>query len=335
MKVPNDRFAPNPVTGFRRVAPAFALFFLSPFVAECLLGDFSLDAFAPFLAVTPMYGGGALLIREVARRRGLGWPTMLMLALAYGLLEEGIIIQTLFNPNYLGLHLLAQGWIPSLGIGLWWTAFVLTLHTVWSISAPIALVEGLFAERRTLPWLGKLGLTISTLLFLAGAFLIRRFTMKQDPFRASSTQLVVVALLIVAIAIAAFRCRTRGKVRSGNAPSPWLAGIVAFGVSLAFMNANRFLQGWPLAAVQWGLDIIGAGLLWSWGRREDWTPRHILAITAGVLLTYAATAFTHDPVVGSKGTIAMVSHVLYAAIAIALLIAAFSRENKSSSLVDS
>src|SRR5579871_3888487 len=143
--------------GFRRVAPAVALFFISPFVAEFLLGDFSIDAIWLLLVVGPLYGGGALVVRETARRLGRGWPTMLLLALAYGLLEEGIVIQTLFNPNYLGLHLLRHAWIPALGIGGWWTVFVLTLHTVWSISVPIALVEGLYAERRTQPWLGRLG----------------------------------------------------------------------------------------------------------------------------------------------------------------------------------
>jgi hypothetical protein len=34
---------------------------------------------------------GALLIREVARRTGCGWPTIVVLALAFGVLEEGLL----------------------------------------------------------------------------------------------------------------------------------------------------------------------------------------------------------------------------------------------------
>jgi hypothetical protein len=74
----------------RRVAPAFVLFFLSPLVAEFLLGDFTLAAIGYLVLLAPMYGGGALLVRELTRRAGRGWPTIVLLALAYGVLEEGI-----------------------------------------------------------------------------------------------------------------------------------------------------------------------------------------------------------------------------------------------------
>ncbi|MDG3006177.1 hypothetical protein [Paludisphaera mucosa] len=40
--------------------------------------------------------------------------------------------------------------MPALGIGVLWTLFVLTLHTVWSISVPITLFEALTPRRETL-----------------------------------------------------------------------------------------------------------------------------------------------------------------------------------------
>jgi hypothetical protein len=48
-------------------------------------------------ALAPMYGGGALLIREIVRRKGRGWPSIILLALAYGILGEGIATESLFN----------------------------------------------------------------------------------------------------------------------------------------------------------------------------------------------------------------------------------------------
>ena len=69
--------------GFRRVAPAFVLFFLSPFVAEFLLGNISISAIAALIFLAPLYGGGALAVREIARRCGRGWATIVLLALAY------------------------------------------------------------------------------------------------------------------------------------------------------------------------------------------------------------------------------------------------------------
>lgn len=68
----------------RRYAPAVGLFFLSPFVAEFLLGDIGIDKLAIGLVLAPFYGGGAILVREASRRRSGGWPAILLLGFAYG-----------------------------------------------------------------------------------------------------------------------------------------------------------------------------------------------------------------------------------------------------------
>jgi hypothetical protein len=40
----------------RRLAPAFAVFFLAPLVAEFFLGDFPVTLLPLILALAPMYG---------------------------------------------------------------------------------------------------------------------------------------------------------------------------------------------------------------------------------------------------------------------------------------
>ena len=131
-----------PMPGTRRwVAPVIGLFFLSPLVAEFLLGNIAIDAIWVLLIIAPLYGGGAVLIREVARWNGRGWPTMMLLALAYAVIEEGWVTQSLFNPSYFGFDLLGPAYMPFLGMGAWWTLYVLTIHMIWSIAVPIALVE--------------------------------------------------------------------------------------------------------------------------------------------------------------------------------------------------
>ncbi|HET9561172.1 MAG TPA: hypothetical protein VFP01_03635 [Propionibacteriaceae bacterium] len=74
----------------RRIAPAFVLVFLAPFVGEVLLGNTPLRLILGYLIVLPMYGFGALFIRELSRRSGRGWPTILILGVAYGVAEEGL-----------------------------------------------------------------------------------------------------------------------------------------------------------------------------------------------------------------------------------------------------
>ena len=328
MNPPQDRSVPAAPRGFRRVAPAFALFFMSPFVAEFLLGDFSIDALWIVLVVGPLYGGGALLVREVARQLGRGWPTMLLLALAYGLFEEGIVIQTLFNPNYLGLHLLRHAYLPAVGIGGWWTVFVLTLHTVWSISVPIAMVESLFAARRATPWLGKAGLGVSAVLFVGGGVLLRLATSKQEHFAASHAQLFTTWLAFAAVVLVALRCRPTPTPRAGAVPLPWIVGAIALVWGLAFMNVNKALAGWALASVQSALDVIAIVLLFAFARRSTWTPLHTVAAAGGAMLAYACNGFPQEPVVGTKGTVDLIGNTVFAAIAVALLVLAVRTERK-------
>ena len=327
MKEKNDIPASAP-KGFRRVAPAFTLLFMAPFVAEFLLGDFSIDAIGLLFVMAPLYGGGALVVRELSRRAGRGWPTMLLLAFAYGLFEEGIFIQTLFNPNYLGLHLLDQAYIPVLGIGVWWSSFVLTLHTAWSISVPIAITEGIFPDRRTTPWLGRTGLCVAFILFMAGGLMIRMGMHKQDPFSASWLQIATVWILIALVVALALLYRSKRVLRQGAAPAAWIAGLSIYLWGMAFMNAHQVLNGWILAGAELGLDGIALALLFVWSRREGWTSLHTVAAAGGALLTYACTGFLQKPVAGSPGTIDLVGNAVFAAVAIALLVVALRRTRR-------
>src|SRR5580692_6033311 len=185
----------------RRVAPAVGLFLVAPLVAEFLLGDLPINLLAALVLLAPFYGGGALLIREAVRRTGRGWPSIFVLAFAYAVFEEAFTTQTLFNPNYLNLnlHLLQPAYIPALGIGIWWTVFVLTLHTVWSISVSIALVEALVPNRATTPWLRGFGLTVVSILFVLAAVASTKIEIKQDHFIASTRQFVAAAVVCIIV----------------------------------------------------------------------------------------------------------------------------------------
>ena len=68
----------------RRYLPVFTLFILSPWVAEVLFGATPLSRIGALLVVAPLYGGGAILIRELARHRGPGWRQIFLLGAVYG-----------------------------------------------------------------------------------------------------------------------------------------------------------------------------------------------------------------------------------------------------------
>ena len=181
---PRDYGNTVPQAKTRGIGPALGLIFAAPLVAEFLLGDLPIKLLPALVMLAPMYGGGALLIREVVRRTGRGWPSILVLGMAYAIFEEAFTTQSLFNPNYLKLNLglLTPAFIPSLGISAWWTLWMLMVHGIWSISTPIALIEACVPDRSRTPWLGNKGLVIVTILFLLGAAEGRQWAISRITF---------------------------------------------------------------------------------------------------------------------------------------------------------
>jgi len=141
--------------GFFKAHPILLLLVLSPGIPEYLSGSSALNeivlnpaSFFIFLAANlGLYGPGVLLIREAKVRWQKGWATVLLLGAAYGILEEGIALSTLFNP--------LAGPVGKLGVyGHWagvnwiWTVTILSVHMIFSISLPILLLGLALPETR-------------------------------------------------------------------------------------------------------------------------------------------------------------------------------------------
>jgi hypothetical protein len=313
----------------KRVLPAIGLFFIAPLVAEFLLGNIPITMLGAMVLLAPMYGGGALLIRELVRRTGRGWPSILLLGLAYGILEEAYMTQSLFNPDYLNLNmgLLKPAYISALAIGGWWTIFVLTLHTVWSISVSIGLTESLVPNRATTPWLKGTGLTITTILFAAAAIGAGRFAIKTDKhhFVASTPQFAwagVVCAVIIAIAFLLPRRSAVPAQTSGSAPSPWLVGALALIAASIFMVVPN-AWAWKAVGIYIVLYLIMIAAVYVWSHRAGWDGRHRLGLAAGAALAYGWHAFIENPAVGKTGR---VGNAVFA-LALIVLLAIAARKN--------
>jgi hypothetical protein len=315
----------------RRTWPALGLFLLAPLVAEFLLGDVPINMPETLLILAPMYGGGALLIREIVRRTGRGWVSIAVLALAYGIVEEAFMTESLFNPNYLGLNLrlLEPAYVPALGIGLWWTVLVLTMHTVWSISVSIALAEALTPRRATEPWLGNVGLVSTALLFALIAVLASLDAVRSDKghFVASAGQFTWSAVLAVVVIVIAFLVpRPSPRARPGWVPSPGLVGLGTLATG-SFVLLVPGAWGRRAVAVYLVLDLLVVACLGLWSRRAAWHARHRLALAGGAALAYAWYAFTQHPVVGQTSmTIVRLGNGVFAAGLIVLLAVAARRQ---------
>lgn len=284
-----------------RVAPPITLVLLAPLVAEYLLGDLRVTDLAAFPVLAFVYGGGAVLIREVVRRRGGSWTIFLALAVAYAILEEGILDQSFFNPDFMHQHLLAYGFWPRLGTSPAWVICVTTLHVVWSLAVPIGMAESLFTERSREPWLGRVGIAVITLLFLLGIIALGSFSYRTATHHASAMEIAVCSVIILGlIAIPLISQRSQPILGPPHRRHrPVSIGVVSFVAGSLFVELywiGPSLLRWPgnaTAVAELGLDVLVLFLLCRIGSKP-WTILEVWSATTGGLLVYVWHGYRID-----------------------------------------
>ena len=154
-----------------------------------------------FLA--PLYGGAALLIREVAVRTGRGWPGRLLLAGAFGVLMPTWVDLSLWTPQtaeeielWGDIRGITLAGVSVLALSSWALG-----HVVMSVAAPLVVVEALLPRGRGLPWLGWFGITVLTLLAVGVAALIH---VDAKGAETSTSKFVLSLALAAALTVAAF-----------------------------------------------------------------------------------------------------------------------------------
>ncbi|BCJ46444.1 hypothetical protein GCM10010168_60830 [Actinoplanes ianthinogenes] len=279
----------------RNRAAAWTLVFLAPVVAELCLGLAPLRVAWVFLFFVPLYGAGALLIRETVRRFGGGYPSLLLLGVTYGLVEEGLVLQGMTSPHLYG----AADWAPRLaGLNTAYAELNLIYHPVFSVTIPIILVELLFPAHGRQPYLRRGGLITTAVVAVLGALLLRvTIPPSEDPgytlAPVAAAVIVTVALLVTAAAIIVRTKHLRPANPPRVLPSPAVTGLAAGAAAFGFLalvfpfaGADQpfFTRGaWsllPMAVA--ALLVLGAGV--TLRRRHahpSWNPRHLLAVAIG------------------------------------------------------
>ena len=159
-----------------KLKAVLALAVLSPILSELLSGNSPAFVFfnpAFFLLQVFSYGAPALIIRELAVRWKLGVIGIFVMALGYGIFNEGLVTGTFFLKdagviaNY-GYHL---------GVNWPWVGFAMIWHDLHAMLYPILLVNILFSDNATEPWLSiRVVKILSVLVFLES--LVLYFTPK-------------------------------------------------------------------------------------------------------------------------------------------------------------
>ncbi len=144
-----------------------------------------------------LYGTGAVVIREIARRWKKGWVSILLMGMAYGIFEEGIIARSFFDPGWQDLGQLAfyGRWI---GVNWIWSIALTIFHAVVSISIPIVITELLYPKKKDVLWLSKNELIIAFIIFLINALLGPLFGMKISALGMLASILCITGLVFLA-----------------------------------------------------------------------------------------------------------------------------------------
>ncbi len=280
----------------KKLLPPVVIFFLAPTIAELLSGSAPpVEFFNPFglVVLTALYGSGALLARELRRRWHKGWLSLFALGAAYGILEEGLMIKSFFDPTWVDLGILGSygRWA---GVNWVWSLELTLFHAVVSIAIPILLVELMFPERRDEPWVGRGGLIGLSALLAAdvafGYFFLTNYSPPLVPY------LVTLALVIALVLLAWRLPRQLFLPKTVRVRHPFCFWLVGFSGAIGF-----FLVFWGLPNTNltpWVTMFIGVGLvaMVAWvamrmsGKGSSWSGMPQLALAAGPLSLFILLA---------------------------------------------
>ncbi len=278
--------------------PVWFLLFLSPAVGELLSGSAPpAEFFHPvgLIFLMLLYGGGAVLCRELTFRWGKGWPTLLLLGAAYGVIEEGLVIASFFNPDHGDLGPM-KGYDRWLGVNWFWTLDLTIYHAVISIAVPVVLVSVVFPRYRERAWLNKRAFNLLAALFILNAAVMHvLFVVAITGYRPPLPAYLAATLLTIFFFLLARRIPHVPLERKAGIRPFWL-GCASFLATLAFF-LQMFLvpaTGIPLAVGLFlmvaSMALTGVILLKMIGRDAALGPRQQLALACGPLILMSLMA---------------------------------------------
>lgn len=273
-----------------KISPALALFIIAPVFGELFSGSTPLNEYlnpVTFIILSLLYGCGAIIIRELVIRWKKGWGSLLLLGFAYGIYEEGLVVRSFFDPNWMDLGNLGvygRLW----GVNWVWTEHLTIYHALISIAASIAFAEMLYPDRRSEPWLKDRKWWLAN---WAGLLLVLGLGKLMTPYDAPDGWILLSWLSIFGLAGLARLLPTRWlPPRERSVPRPgrfYLTGLL--GMLLQFMliyvGADNGSYPFPVAMLLlllFDLFILWLILRWN-GNGSAWDDRHRMALVSGAL----------------------------------------------------
>jgi len=278
-------------------SPALTLFLLSPAIGELLSGSAPpVEFFNPFgfTMLVSLYGSGALIVRELKIRWKKGIGSVLLLGAAYGILEEGLMVCSFFNPSWPDLGQLAVygRWLE---VNWVWAVMLTIYHAVYSITIPIVLVELAYSRRRSESWLSDrmfkavFALLVSTVAL--GFLLFATLSSYWPPL--PQYLLTIVAMTLFGYAAYKLPAEWGGQ---GRKPLPrpflmWAVGTVGtFAFFLGFWLTPTLIPQWPLGMLFGPVLVFLYGMLLKSYEWRSFCEKHRFALVSGALTFFIVLA---------------------------------------------
>ena len=275
------------------------VFFGSPICGEYL------QAYLPFtgnavlllvglIVLAPLYGGAALLIREVAVRTGRGWRGIFLMAAAFGLLMPGVIDLAMWGEQRRDIaywsELRLSTLVPSFGFSVFPMSSWVLGHVSMSICAPLAILEGLVPSLRGRPLLSWRGIAIVCVLLMISVGMIHsdaRALYDYQPTlgRTISVTIVVAVLFLLALT----RLGRPLSVGSDRWTPAW--GLCYAVMFAAFLICELLSPSWLSLSILWMIVLTILGLSLWFSRSPDWGLRHTVALACGAIAARTVIGF--------------------------------------------
>jgi len=257
-----------------KLFPIVLLLLAAPIIAELLSGNLPLAMFfSPpyFVFLVALYGTGALLVRELTVRWNKGIACLLLLGMAYGMIEEGLM----FSIFFAGGHQL-----------------IIVYHAIFSITIPVLLSE-IFAERLSIEkegcWLDNLGLRVCAMIFIGtvvfGITLGEIEAVDRKPFFHYPSSIVLAFIFVLAAKVLPSGIGNKGKAIG----TPVYFFIIGLVWSTVFFLLPYFVGSNILSMF---VQILWAVFLAFFLSRYDWKENsHKLSLIGGLLFFFVPKFF--------------------------------------------
>ncbi len=270
-----------------------------PLLTELLSGNTPLTllmnpvAYGFFLVA---YSIPALIIRELYVRRHMGVFGLVVLGLAYGVFNEGVVARTILQTG----EMLSFHNYSTLGFNVPWVILIVPWHAFFSILYPIAIVHSLYPGESGKSWLSAklcLGLgSVAVILGSIGYFSIGTFPPSPWQF------LIACWVILVFIALTSIKVPQGPKLLSEIAGT-YLprAKYFLFGVLFGGIQVLSFIWGELRFSILTHLILVGvpyATLLFYASKSVAVQSRMVAFIALG---HYSVWAFLMTFIVGVSG----------------------------------